>query len=174
MGANRYWCENSFGAIKIFLWIKIGHFLAIFLLFWAFLVTLMAVATTILLTLGIGCTKRLVRHMGWWYGTIFALLSHIAMLSRPSQGLQACLGVRMSGAYILPSCETSEMMKWWRLLRLCFFLLQNVCSTYFDKTFMPLSPLCQKNLSLKDTLETLSPFTFNLPAATIKLQHKEA
>ena len=78
MGANRYWCENSFGAIKKFLWIEIGHFVAIFLLFWAFLVTLMAVATTILLTLGTGCTKRLLRHMGWWYGTIFALLSHIA------------------------------------------------------------------------------------------------
>ena len=78
MGANRYWCENSFGAIKKFLWIEIGHFVAIFLHFWAFLVTLMAVATTILLTLGTGCTKRLLRHMGWWYGTIFALLSHIA------------------------------------------------------------------------------------------------
>ena len=71
MGVNRYLCENSFGAIKKFLGIEIGHFVAIFLHFWAFLVTLMAVATTVLLTLGTGRTKRLVRHMGWWYRTIF-------------------------------------------------------------------------------------------------------
>ena len=39
----------------------------------------MAVATTFMLTLGIGYTQRLVRYMGWWYGTIFALSSHIAI-----------------------------------------------------------------------------------------------
>ena len=36
-------------------------------------------------------------------------------------------------------------------------------------------PPMPKNLQLKDTLGTLSPFTFNLQTATaIKLQHKEA
>ena len=79
MGANSYSCENSFGAINHRLWLKNGHILAIFLLFWAFSVTLMAVATTVILTLGIGCTQRLVRHIRWWYGTIFALSSQIAM-----------------------------------------------------------------------------------------------
>ena len=33
MGANRYWCEDGFGAIKKFLWIKIGHFSSFFSLF---------------------------------------------------------------------------------------------------------------------------------------------
>ena len=79
MGANRYSCENSFGAISHPLWLKNSHILAIFPHFLAFLVTLLAVATTVMLTLGIGRTPRLVRHMGWWYGTIFALSSHIAM-----------------------------------------------------------------------------------------------
>ena len=79
MGANRYRCENSFGAINDRLWLKNSNFLAIFHHFWAFLVTFMAVATTFMLTLGIGYTQRLVRYMGWWYGTIFALSSHTAM-----------------------------------------------------------------------------------------------
>ena len=39
----------------------------------------MAVATTFMLILGIGYTQRLVRYMGWWYGTIFALSSHTAI-----------------------------------------------------------------------------------------------
>ena len=79
MGANRYRCENSFGAINDRLWLKNSNFLAIFHHFWAFLVTFMAVATTFMLTLGIGYTQRLVRYMGWWYGTIFALSNHTAI-----------------------------------------------------------------------------------------------
>ena len=99
MGANRYRCENSFGTINDRLWLKNSNFLAIFHHFWAFLVTFMAVATTFMLTLGIGYTQRLVRYMGWWYGTIFALSSQIAMSGGcrkwhfwPHPALDECLG----------------------------------------------------------------------------------
>ena len=90
MGTNRYWCENSFGAIYHRLcwgwdivktkfcyqrlWLKNSHFSSFFSFF-----GLMAVATTVMPTLGIGCTQRLVRHMGWWYGTIFDHPGHISM-----------------------------------------------------------------------------------------------
>ena len=45
--------------------------------FLAFLVSFLAVTTTVMLPLGISCTETLVTHMGWWYGAIFALSGHL-------------------------------------------------------------------------------------------------
>ena len=44
----------------------------------ALLVTVLAVTTTVTLTLGIGCTQTLVTHMGWWYGAIFGLSGYLS------------------------------------------------------------------------------------------------
>ena len=48
MGANRYSCENSFGAIKLPLWRTYSHNMAISPNFLAFLVTFLAVMTPVL------------------------------------------------------------------------------------------------------------------------------
>ena len=74
MGANRYSCCRSLGAIRQLLWLLKSHNMAIFTHFLAFSATLLAVATTVVLTLGIGRTPILLRHVGWGYGAIFALL----------------------------------------------------------------------------------------------------
>ena len=79
MGANRYSCFRSLSAIRQPLWLKNNHNMPIFTHFSAFSVTLLAVATTVVLTLGIGCTPILVRHVGWGYRAIFALSRHMAM-----------------------------------------------------------------------------------------------
>ena len=78
MGANRYSCGNSFGAIRLPLWHTDSHNMAISPHFLAFLVTFLAVTTTDMLTLGISCTQTLVSHMGWWYGAIFALSGYLS------------------------------------------------------------------------------------------------
>ena len=79
MGANRYSCFRSLGAISQPLWLKNSQNMAIFTHFSAFLVTLLAVVTTVVLTLGIGRTPIIVRHVGWGYRAIFALSRHMAM-----------------------------------------------------------------------------------------------
>ena len=76
MGANRYWCENSFRAIRLLLWRSDSHNMAIFPHFLASLVILLAVTTTVMLTLGISRTQTLVTHMGLWCEAIFALSRH--------------------------------------------------------------------------------------------------
>ena len=76
MGANRYWCENSFRAIRLLLWRSDSHNMAIFPHFLASLVILLAVTTTVMLTLGISRTQTLVTHMGSWCEAIFALSRH--------------------------------------------------------------------------------------------------
>ena len=53
--------------------------MAIFTHFLALSVTLLAVATTVVLTLGIGRTPIIVRHVGWGYRAIFALFRQMAM-----------------------------------------------------------------------------------------------
>ena len=74
MGANRYSCENSSGAVRLPLWRTNSHNMAISpSSFFAFLVTLLAVTNTVMLTLGISCTQTLVTRLGWWYGAVFAL-----------------------------------------------------------------------------------------------------
>ena len=47
------------------LWLKNSHHMAIFLHFLAFLVTLLAVRTTVMFTLGTERTQTLVTHVGW-------------------------------------------------------------------------------------------------------------
>ena len=79
MGANRYSCFRSLSAIRQPLWLKNSHNMPIFTHFSAFSVTLLAVVTTVVLTLGIGRTPILVRHVGWGYRAIFALSRHMAM-----------------------------------------------------------------------------------------------
>ena len=78
MGANRYSCENSFGAIRLPLWRTDSHNMAISPHFLACLVTFLAVTTTVMLTLGISCTETLVTHMGCWCGAIFALSGYLS------------------------------------------------------------------------------------------------
>ena len=51
--------------------------MAIFLGFLTFLVTLLAVRTTVMLTLGTERTQTLLTHVGWWYGAIFALSGYL-------------------------------------------------------------------------------------------------
>ena len=60
------------------LWLKNGHNMAIFLHFLGFLVTLLVVRTTDMLTLGTERTQTLVTHVGWWYGVIFAHPMHLS------------------------------------------------------------------------------------------------
>ena len=43
----------------------------------AYLVTILAVATTVMLTLGIGRTRRLLTHVGRWCGAFFALSGYL-------------------------------------------------------------------------------------------------
>ena len=76
MGANRYSCENSFRAIRLLLWRSDSHNMAIFPCFLTSLVILLAVTTTVMLTLGIRRTQTLVTHMGSWCEAIFALSGH--------------------------------------------------------------------------------------------------
>ena len=78
MGANRYSCENSFGAIRLQLWRTDSHNRAISPHALAVLVTFLAITATVMLTLGISCTQTLVTHMGWWYGAIFALSGYLS------------------------------------------------------------------------------------------------
>ena len=70
MGGNRYSCDISVGAISVALMAKNGHNIA-------FLVTILAVATTVMLTLGIGRTRRLLTHVGRWCGAFFALSDYL-------------------------------------------------------------------------------------------------
>ena len=55
------------------------HNIAIFLHSLAFLVTLLVVRTTVMLTLGSERTQTLVTHVGWWYGVIFTLPMNLAI-----------------------------------------------------------------------------------------------
>ena len=74
MGANGYSSWRSLGAIRLPIWLKNCHNIAIFLLHsLPFLVTLLVVRTTVMLTLGSERTQTLVTHVGWWYGVIFTL-----------------------------------------------------------------------------------------------------
>ena len=76
MGANGYSSWRCLGAIRLPLWLKNCHNMAIFPHFLAFSVTLLVVRTTVMLTLGIQRTQTLVTHMGLWCGAIFALSRH--------------------------------------------------------------------------------------------------
>ena len=67
--------------------------------FLASLVTILVVATTVMLTLGIGRTRRLLTHVGRWCGAFFALsgylqgvgeVQNMAIFDQIGQTWQAC------------------------------------------------------------------------------------
>ena len=93
MGSNRYSGWKSLGAMRPPLWLENSHHMAIFLHFLAFLVTLLAVRTTVMFTLGSERTQTLVTHVGWWRGAIFALSRYLS----GAGGVQnmAILGVKI-------------------------------------------------------------------------------
>ena len=75
MGANRYSCGISLGAILAALMAKKGHKTAFFHHFLAFLVIVLGVVTTVMNALGI---ETLVTQVGRWYGVIFALSRYLS------------------------------------------------------------------------------------------------
>ena len=66
MGANRYSCGISLGAIRATLMAKKSNKTAIFLQFLASLVIVLGVVTTVMNALGIERTQTLVTHVGRW------------------------------------------------------------------------------------------------------------
>ena len=78
MGANRYSCGISLGAIRAALMAKSSHNMAFFLHFLASLVIVLGVVTTVMNALGIERTQTLVTHVGRWYGVIFALSRYLS------------------------------------------------------------------------------------------------
>ena len=78
MGSNRYSGWKSLGAMRPPLWLGKSHHMGFFLHFFAFLVTLLAVRTTVMFTLGTERTQTLVTHVGRWCGVIFALSRYLS------------------------------------------------------------------------------------------------
>ena len=77
MGANRYLCCKSLGAIRQSLWPKNSHNMAIFPYFLTSLVTFLVVRTTFMHLSSTERTQTLLTHVGWRYGAIFALSGHL-------------------------------------------------------------------------------------------------
>ena len=107
MGANRYSCGNSFGAIRLPLWHTDSHNMAISPHFLAFLVTFLAVTTTNMLTLGISCTQTLVSHMGWWYGAMFALSGYLS-----GAGVVQNMAIMRQNQASMAGCFQGEDLTW--------------------------------------------------------------
>ena len=78
MGANRYSCGISLGAIRLPLWLKIAIIWPFFLIFFAFFVTVFGLVTTFMNALGTERTQTLVTHVGWWYRVIFGLWRYLS------------------------------------------------------------------------------------------------
>ena len=78
MGANRYSCGISLGAIRAALMAKSSQNMAIFLHFLPSLVIVFGLVITVMNALGIERTQTLVTHVGRWYGVIFALSRYLS------------------------------------------------------------------------------------------------
>ena len=72
MGANRYLCCKSLGAIRQSLWPKNSHDMAFFPYILTSLVTFLVVRTTFMHLSSAERTQTLLTHVGWRYGAIFA------------------------------------------------------------------------------------------------------
>ena len=77
MGANRYLCCKSLGAIRQSLWPKNSHDMAFFPYILTSLVTFLVVRTTFMHLSSAERTQTLLTHVGSRYWAIFALSGHL-------------------------------------------------------------------------------------------------